>query len=766
MSSHLFLFARFALLASVLSFGMVSTVVAEDCNWNWIEDDEDIAQGTSEDCNGNAVPDECDTSPEPFNSTSGWLMPVGGTSPKSYTIPSARAAAGDVTLSLAISADMASADETIAVSLRGFGPIGTVVGSGSACPLIPAVTEIVVSRWSYNYAISTGQVIFDLVPSESVDATACGGNSYMSASISYDVAALPDCNENGMLDECDIAQGTSADVNTNGQPDECESVQGSCIIFRTVPVPPYAGGTPYPVGTVVDQANETITFPPGGPYRVWLELRISNWACTGGAMGTWQGQYYPLPSGVVYPPQPCDSTADCDDAGFGPGRATGCGLTQPGICNAVFEQQPPQQPTALGFDIEACMPTNLACGGTQVTTPPVVDDGAQHYAMTLVVETAPDFTGSATITVQNPGADTFFQDETGAQVPIGQAIPATIIVEPLPCCRPNGTCAPALISECGTIGGTLVDECLGDCDGNLLDDVCEFTDCNGNDRHDACDIVGGFATDCDFNDIPDECELTDCTGNSIHDACDFAAGDAFDCNANRIPDDCDIAGPVSEDADGDGVPDECEGLPMSRYLAFVPEDVIAGATNHAARITLVSLPRFPAFNGEHRWLGAPALFPDGASPALEIYKFPASRVECDPVLADWTAYPRYFAYGSAVVPDSQYEIRFGDEACVMSGKESCLSAPILVNTGKWGDIIVPFGGMSQPNFSDVSAEVDKFRQIVGAPIKPRSQLRNNETNPAVRVDFSDISLCVNAFQGFVYPYSGPGACAAERQSNR
>ncbi|MCK4872555.1 MAG: PQQ-binding-like beta-propeller repeat protein [Phycisphaerales bacterium] len=47
----------------------------------------------------------------------------------------------------------------------------------------------------------------------------------------YDMANCPpdevwcdDCNENGILDECDIADGTSQDVNDNGIPDECEGL--------------------------------------------------------------------------------------------------------------------------------------------------------------------------------------------------------------------------------------------------------------------------------------------------------------------------------------------------------------------------------------------------------------------------------------------------------------------------------------------------------------------------------------------------------------
>jgi hypothetical protein len=39
--------------------------------------------------------------------------------------------------------------------------------------------------------------------------------------------ALPDCNRNGIPDECDIAEGTSTDCNVNGVPDECELRDGT-----------------------------------------------------------------------------------------------------------------------------------------------------------------------------------------------------------------------------------------------------------------------------------------------------------------------------------------------------------------------------------------------------------------------------------------------------------------------------------------------------------------------------------------------------------
>ncbi|MGB9691503.1 MAG: DUF11 domain-containing protein, partial [Candidatus Sumerlaeaceae bacterium] len=40
-------------------------------------------------------------------------------------------------------------------------------------------------------------------------------------------ANSPDCNSNGVPDECDIAAGTSADCNSNGSPDECDLASGS-----------------------------------------------------------------------------------------------------------------------------------------------------------------------------------------------------------------------------------------------------------------------------------------------------------------------------------------------------------------------------------------------------------------------------------------------------------------------------------------------------------------------------------------------------------
>jgi hypothetical protein len=53
---------------------------------------------------------------------------------------------------------------------------------------------------------------------------------------------------------------------------------------------------------------------------------------------------------------------------------------------------------------------------------------------------------------------------------------------------------------------------------------------------------------------------TDADSDGYGDACDTCDGfdDALDCNGNALPDGCDILEGVSEDQDGSGIPDECE----------------------------------------------------------------------------------------------------------------------------------------------------------------------------------------------------------------
>lgn len=95
-------------------------------------------------------------------------------------------------------------------------------------------------------------------------------------------------------------------------------------------------------------------------------------------------------------------------------------------------------------------------------------------------------------------------------------------------------------------------------------------DCNGNGRLDVCDVTSGTSQDADGNGIPDECE-PDCNGNGILDRLDVVSGTSEDCNGDGRPDECDpdcnengssdrcdVANGASLDCNINGIPDSCE----------------------------------------------------------------------------------------------------------------------------------------------------------------------------------------------------------------
>ncbi len=127
-----------------------------------------------------------------------------------------------------------------------------------------------------------------------------------------------------------------------------------------------------------------------------------------------------------------------------------------------------------------------------------------------------------------------------------------------------------------------------DCNNNNVPDLIDFQtgvlkDCNRNNIGDSCEIAQNAALDCNNNGIPDRCEIDigstapggpffcltncqpDCDNNGRIDSCDLAAcissPGCMDCNANGQLDRCDIADGTSQDANTNGIPDECEGPP-------------------------------------------------------------------------------------------------------------------------------------------------------------------------------------------------------------
>jgi hypothetical protein len=207
----------------------------------------------------------------------------------------------------------------------------------------------------------------------------------------------------------------------------------------------------------------------------------------------------------------------------------------------------------------------------------------------------------------------------------------------------------------------------------------------------------------------------------------------------------------------------------SAGLIFVPQTAVVEP--FAIRVTLTSLHHpnppytggpaadFAGFEGQHRWLGPPTQFVESsANPTT----FMAATLQCTPHYMDWTTIGLVYVIGREVVPSSTLSVRTFGINC-MGREATCtnISDPLEIGTARWGDVQVPFNppdASAQPDFGDVSALVDKFRNQPRALNKVRTKLQPDIPNMSSDVGFTDISECVNAFKGTGFPFAGPLPC--------
>ncbi len=127
--------------------------------------------------------------------------------------------------------DHNAVDHAITIALENNVIVSPVTGSGSSSSVIALAQAIADTTGGTQFNSSTAtmdiaEAIVDLV------LDAC--------------AAYTDCNDNGVLDECDIAAGTSLDTNGNGIPDECEVVSAVHLPGRQPGLPHLAQNYPNP----------------------------------------------------------------------------------------------------------------------------------------------------------------------------------------------------------------------------------------------------------------------------------------------------------------------------------------------------------------------------------------------------------------------------------------------------------------------------------------------------------------------------------------
>ena len=172
---------------------------------------------------------------------------------------------------------------------------------------------------------------------------------------------------------------------------------------------------------------------------------------------------------------------------------------------------------------------------------------------------------------------------------------------------------------------------------------------------------------------------------------------------------------------------------------------------------------FKSLEGQLRWVGPPGQHVEFSASGIPFY---AAPLQCAPYYQDWSTVGLLHVTGSPITPSSVYEVENVAARC-MGTESTCsdVSAPVQLATTRWGDVRTPYNPPDpsvQPDISDVSARVDKFRNAPGAPIKARAILAGEPGNPfgeitpavlSVDFGFSHISACVDAFRGVPYPYT-------------
>lgn len=200
----------------------------------------------------------------------------------------------------------------------------------------------------------------------------------------------------------------------------------------------------------------------------------------------------------------------------------------------------------------------------------------------------------------------------------------------------------------------------------------------------------------------------------------------------------------------------------SRYFKFsAPAPATAGVPQEVVRVRITSLDGFPTPTPDTLYVGEPYDAPEenSSSPGLT---FRTANLSCEPVFHDWSAEGTVAVYAAEIVPLSSYEIQRADSSCPDLSDESCWSTAVTVTTGKYADMVFPFegSGSTQPDFSDISADVSKFLAAPDAPVKALAQLHPNVVFPMRPIDFQDIAAAVTSFLGTSYSseYTGPCTC--------
>jgi len=300
-------------------------------------------------------------------------------------------------------------------------------------------------------------------------------------------------------------------------------------------------------------------------------------------------------------------------------------------------------------------------------------------------------------------------------------------------CDTVDDCQPGTPVDCNDSIACTIDSC--DEDGDTCINAPDDAACDNGifcDGAETCEAIAG----CLFGDNP-------CTGQVCNESAESCCP-----TTNRPGND-----PLLAD-DGFGT--------KNRYMSFVGTNP---GQDTAIRVVFSSLPGFEYAEGRTMWVQAPTETTEasGSSGPTPPPTFWAAALGCQPHYTDWTVYGTVDVYDDAFVPSATLEITAINTACDTAHAPSYSSA-LAIDLSAVGDVVgdcavtpctSPQGVV---DFVDISAVVDKFRNLPSAPRKARADLLNSTVtlpSPDRKVDFVDISYCVDAFRSDAAALPGP-----------
>ena len=222
-----------------------------------------------------------------------------------------------------------------------------------------------------------------------------------------------------------------------------------------------------------------------------------------------------------------------------------------------------------------------------------------------------------------------------------------------------------------------------------------------------------------------------------------------------------------------GPQSDVESPEKVRYISMV---IPADQSDRAVRVELTSIhhplpdnagtipaPDLTMHEGELRWVGPVGNCVDTEIPLLE---YRCAQLQCEPHYADdWGTEPINVT-GAAIIPSSLYTVRTVPRVCRGNEPQCGLaSAPLLIRTQRWGDILTPFqlpegppGTASQPDVRDLTAMVDRVAEAGRFVSFPTAKLNGNAPDPATKINVTDLTYAVDTVKSAAYPFPGPCTC--------